>query len=284
MFKLFMVLLSIAGRCPAKRDPIPQKAKYWVSVPIPESFDARTEWAQCPTIYEIRDQGSCGSCWALATVEVISDRICIASNQSVEVSAENLLDCCGSSCGDGCQGGWPEQAWLYYQHTGLVSGGGYRSKIGCQPYSIAACDHMGEGTATLPPCTDNSPTPSCKRACTNTGYNGGYTQDLHYGANEYGFSNQNELVQQEIMQNGPVVATYDVYEDFFNYKSGVYQYVYGDYQGGHAVKIVGWGTDSGLDYWLVANSWNTNWGDQGYFKIIRGTNDCNFESDISADI
>lgn len=52
--------------------------------------------------------------------------------------------------------------------------------------------------------------------------------------------------------------------------------------GGHAVKIVGWGTENGVDYWLVANSWSTKWGEDGYFKIIRGTNDCGFEQSVFA--
>lgn len=49
---------------------------------------------------------------------------------------------------------------------------------------------------------------------------------------------------------------------------------------GHAVKIIGWGTEKGVDYWLVANSWNTNWGDDGFFKIRRGTDECGIESTL----
>ena len=67
-----------------------------------------------------------------------------------------------------------------------------------------------------------------------------------------------------------------------SYKSGVYQHVTGGMLGGHAVKIIGYGTDSksGLDYWLVANSWNTDWGVNGYFMIRRGNNECNFEANM----
>jgi len=57
-----------------------------------------------------------------------------------------------------------------------------------------------------------------------------------------------------------------------SYSSGVYYHVTGAVEGGHAVKIIGWGHDdaSGLDYWLVANSWNTTWGEQGFFRIKQG--------------
>ncbi len=69
---------------------------------IPTSFDSRTQWPNCPTIQEIRDQSSCGSCWALSSVEAASDRICIGSNGQLKthLSAETLVSCC-DSCGDG---------------------------------------------------------------------------------------------------------------------------------------------------------------------------------------
>lgn len=82
----------------------------------------------------------------LIKVEAMSDRICIASQgqSNFHISAENLVSCC-SSCGFGCDGGYPEAAWEYFVHTGLVTGGNYNSHQGCQPYSIASCDHHVNG-------------------------------------------------------------------------------------------------------------------------------------------
>jgi hypothetical protein len=71
-----------------------------------------------------------------------------------------------------------------------------------------------------------------------------------------------------------------VYADFLTYKSGVYQHKTGQFLGGHAVKIIGWGVENGVKYWLVANSWNADWGDHGFFKIIRGVDECGFEDEI----
>ena len=64
---------------------------------------------------------------------------------------------------------------------------------------------------------------------------------------------------------------------------GVYQYTSGKFAGSHNVKIVGWGTEDGTPYWLVANSWGAGWGDLGgFFKILRGENHCGIEGDILA--
>jgi cathepsin B len=86
------------------------------------------------------------------------------------------------------------------------------------------------------------------------------------------------------MKNGPVVASFLVYEDFITYKSGVYQHVTGKSLGGHAIKIIGWGVENGTPYWLITNSWNESWGDNGFFKIIRGKNHCNIENKVVASI
>jgi cathepsin B len=48
--------------------------------------------------------------------------------------------------------------------------------------------------------------------------------------------------------------------------------------GGHAVEFVGYGTQGSQEYWLVKNSWGTTWGEQGYFQILRGVNECGIES------
>lgn len=91
-----------------------------------------------------------------------------------------------------------------------------------------------------------------------------------------------DQIRTEIMNNGPVEGAFMVYEDFVNYKEGVYQHVAGKLLGGHAIRILGWGVENDVPYWLVANSWNTDWGDNGYFKIKRGNDECGIEGQISA--
>jgi cathepsin B len=88
----------------------------------------------------------------------------------------------------------------------------------------------------------------------------------------------------DIMKNGPVEAGFDVYEDFLTYKSGVYQHKKGQLVGGHAIKILGWGVDNGTPYWIIANSWNPDWGNQGFFWMLRGKDECGIEDSVVAGI
>ncbi|KAG0433856.1 hypothetical protein HPB47_019537 [Ixodes persulcatus] len=174
---------------------------------------------------------------AFGSTEAMSDRVCIHSggNIQVNISAEDLLDCC-IPCGAGCSGGYPGAAWEYWKERGLVSGGLYGTPDGCKPYSLAPCEHHIKGS--LPNCTRTVPTPSEK---------------------VYSIARDEKQIQTEIFKNGPVQADFTVFADFLSYKSGVYQHHSGHLVENHAIRILGWGTQNGAPYWLAANSWNQDW-------------------------
>jgi len=67
-------------------------------------------------------------------------------------------------------------------------------------------------------------------------------------------------IQAAVLTVGAVEVGFTVYEDFINYKGGVYKYTEGGALGGHAVKIVGWGSEGEEFYWIVQNSWGPTWG------------------------
>jgi cathepsin B len=264
-----------------KKDPnekaLPEK-KVEKIANLPENFDLREKWPQCESIKEIRDQGACGSCWAMAAVDAMSDRICIRSKGKLQerMSAEHLISCC-DYCGNGCFGGYPAAAWDYFQNEGLVTGGLYGDNKSCLPYSFKPCDHNIEGKYGL--CKGNGPTPPCRNSC-NYGYDSYFMDDLWFGISSYSISKDEEEIKSEIFTNGSVQATYDVFEDLLAYKSGVYIHVKGESLGGHSVRIIGWGIEDGNKYWLIANSWNETWGNNGTFKIQRGSNHLGIESEI----
>ncbi|KAJ8968625.1 hypothetical protein NQ314_002205 [Rhamnusium bicolor] len=276
-------LRSLVGVLDEETEILPEKQHELIeAVKIPESFDARNEWPRCGSIGEIRDQAACGSCWAFGAVEAMTDRICIHSDakNQVSVSAEDLLTCC-TACGRGCNGGTLGASWSYWVKSGIVTGGAYHTTTGCRAYTIAPCAH--HVVSTRPACSGSGATPACVREC-DAGTRKTYQAELTFGKTAYSVPKDVSQIQLEILTNGPVEAAFSVYDDFFNYKSGVYQHTSGSYAGGHAIKILGWGVEKNTPYWLVANSWNTDWGDKGYFKILRGSNHVGIEGNIVAGI
>jgi C1A family cysteine protease len=81
-----------------------------------------------------------------------------------------------------------------------------------------------------------------------------------------------------LVEGGPVYIAFLIYEDFFVYGEGIYQYTTGDFMGGHAVKVVGFGEEDGVEYWIGQNQWGPRWGDNGYFKIAFNTVEAGYSS------
>ena len=222
---------------------------------IPDSFDARKYWPQCPTIKAIRDQAQCGSCWAFGAAESFGDRYCIATGDSITFSPQYLVDCFNDS--NGCGGGFPDLTWMALVNQGITSDE-------CQPY-------LGKDDVCRHTCSDHTP------------------MKLHYAKSAYSpyvafdVNATVRAIQEEIMANGPVEAAFYVFGDFDGYSSGVYHRRSTLLEGGHAIKIIGWGVDEGSKepYWLIANSWGEDWGEDGFFRIRRGTDECNIESEVA---
>jgi len=89
-----------------------------------------------------------------------------------------------------------------------------------------------------------------------------------------------ESIKRALIQYGPLVTQYVIYEDFMFYESGVYRHVEGYIEGIHAVTIVGY--DDAEQSWIVKNTWGPNWGESGYFRIRAGTNECEIENEVYA--
>jgi cathepsin B len=217
---------------------------------IPIAFSAASKWPSC--IGAIGNQGSCGSCWAFSASQILGDRYCIAkySPTSLSLSAQYQVSC--DTGNFGCSGGYMDRTWIFLTNTGIPS-------LQCIPY-------LGVNTGCFAKCYNYTPIPKL------------YKSKNYYQLNGFDIPS----VQREILANGPIHAAFTVYNDFFYYTSGVYSHTTGGVAGGHAVRVVGWGVESSTNkpYWIVANSWGTGFGMNGYFWISRGNNESGFESSM----
>merc|ERR1712110_351770 len=105
-------------------------------------------------IANVRDQSSCGSCWAFGSVSSFEARACIATGNDVKYSPEQTAFCQGIfGAGNGCNGG--NSAWGFFKNTGVVTGGGYPDKdtgATCAAYSLPPCGPHVPASAKYPAC------------------------------------------------------------------------------------------------------------------------------------
>jgi len=271
---------------------------------FPESFDSATEWPECAKVIgDIRDQSNCGCCWAFGAAESASDRACIATKGEIlaPFSAQDVCFNAPNKGTDGCQGNDLYTPWDFIHRYGVVTGGqtwydeaspksdpfdDERDSF-CASFSMPHCFHHGPENDSPYPAENEPGCPS------QTAPNNGFGFDAcdanstvkSYSGDKYTFDGSvtdffgEDKMMESIMTDGPLEAAFVVYEDFEAYAGGIYSHVTGANIGGHAVKIVGWGVEDGTKYWKIANSWNPYWGEDGYFRILKGVNECEVESE-----
>lgn len=222
---------------------------------LPQQFDARQQWPQCETIQQIKDQGSCGSCYLFGTINSLSDRTCIHNDVHVNLSEQDGECLDTSKCV--CEGGHPPDVLQFWIQNGLVT-------EDCKPYDIQSLYEQ-----------------QCHEKCVNPSMD--YFKDKHFGDSAYQVDSDVDTIRAELVKNGPVVVGMTVYEDFKDYRGGVYVHKYGKEKGHHALRLIGFGTDdSGVDYWLLANSWGTGRGEGGFYRIKRNQPEVGIESRVFA--
>jgi cathepsin B len=252
----------------------------------PLNLDLRVKYPFCYSLSNVRNQAGCGSCWAVSSMASLSDRYCIMNtNTTTNVSGkavqktfsyEDTLECCTNvmcgTGGNGCNGGYLNGGYAFAFSVGVSTGDAYQNTTsGCKPYFLSPA-----GSAISPP--------TCRTTCANptiykTPYSSDKTKIKSYKYIVGGTVTATMgLMINELNTFGSIIAFMYVYADLFSYKTGIYTYQSGALIGGHAIRIIGYGTSNGVDYWLVANSWGTGWGESGYFRIKRGVNMCSIEA------
>lgn len=188
----------------------------------------------------IRNQESCGSCWAFAATAVLEASANAYFNNpelDIDLSEQDLVSC---FAGEGCLG---ISDYEFFNLFSYIQSNGITDET-CFPY-----------TATNDDC-DNKCLDWENMAWTISSFQSIYLNK--------------ESIKESIITNGPVLAGMTVYNDFLSYGEGIYQHTTESILGYHAVTIVGFGVYDGMDYWVVKNSWGTDWGEDGYFRITAG--------------
>ncbi|GAB1298284.1 Cathepsin J [Apodemus speciosus] len=220
----------------ALTDPSAQKQ---VSIGLPNFKDWRKEGYVTP----VRNQGSCGSCWAFAAVGAIEGQMFSKTGNLTPLSVQNLLDCSQTVGNKGCHSGTAHQAFKYVlENKGLEAEATY-------PYEAK------EG-----PCRYHRENASAS-----------ITDFVNLPPNEL-------YLWVAVASIGPVSAAVDASHDSFRfYKGGIYHEPNcSSYFVNHAVLVVGYGFEGneadGNYYWLIKNSWGEKWGMNGYMKIAKDRN------------
>ena len=231
--------------CGAKIGGISDDAEFLIlpdNVTYPTNYDWRdvndTNW-----MTPVKSQGSCGSCWAFAVVGAVEATINIRENDStldIDLSEQHLVSRCCSRCGD-CNGGYPTSALSYIQSNGIAN-------ESCFPYTARNGNCI--------PCINWS----------------------SYQITRYKFVANDINSFKYALTQAPIVVVMRVPDDWFYYRSGVYEPTGISPDGkvwwaNHAIVLVGYVDDDSIDtggYWIVKNSWGSGWGEGGYGKVKYG--------------
>ena len=203
------------------------------------------DWRDQGVVSDVKDQGPCGSCWSFAATGALESAWALAGNGLQALSEQQLMDCSGSFYNYGCSGGMAYKAYSY-----LESSGGIMSE---EAYPYTARDGS-----------------SCHADASQ--FVASITS--HVNVPSHGSAT---ILRDAVADVGPVAVSIDASQRSFNlYSSGVYDEPYcSSSSHNHAVLVVGYGTESGKDYWLVKNSWGPEWGESGYIKMTRdSSNQC----------
>ena len=273
-------LLSVAALAQLRRiDPgqpcrvrNPNRAAPKIHTPLEPVNDLPKQWLWNNVdaknmITNVRNQHVptyCGSCWAHAATSAISDRIKIARKAAwpdINISPQVIISC--ETTDQGCHGGEAYNAFEWMSKNEVTD-------ETCSIYRARGLDN-GQVCSPMNVCRNCNPGEAC------------FVPDkyLVYGVDEFGHVSGEQNMMQEIYQRGPIACGVAVPQTLEDYTGGIYCDESGDKNIVHDISVVGYGEEDGKPYWLVRNSWGTHWGEEGFFRVCRGSNNIAIETDCA---
>ena len=227
----------------------PVQAKH--SNAAPDAFD----WRDKGVVSDVKDQGSCGSCWAFSTVGNLEGLYALEKGVVKTLSEQLLVDCDTSD--SGCNGGLMELSFTWLKKNGGI---------------MTDTDYKYTGRKSI-----------CKQDKTKfvdmtvTGY-------VKLGSSSSTWSPVDEdEIKEFLVETGPLAIALNA-TPLQTYTGGILDLNKSECNPdgmNHAVTLVGYGTEEGLDFWIVKNSWGKAWGEKGYFRIARGKGTCGINQYIT---
>lgn len=207
--------------------------------PEPDALPASIDWStRLSSGSHILDQGSCGSCWAIAAQGAIELQVALLTNKSLALSAQGMLGCTANpdECGGtgGCEGATPDLAFKWAKENGvhLLSSQAYTASSHCPKSFLKAQPEVRiQGFVHL---KDNS----ARKA------------------------------MAALVTAGPLTVGVEA-SGWMSYVSGIFDSCGVDATVDHAVLMVGYGSDSRLPYWKIRNSWGQGFGEEGFIRLRR---------------
>ena len=215
-----------------------------VSNAAPDAFD----WREKGYVSPVKDQGSCGSCWAFSTVANLEGQYYKGKGKMVTLSEQMLVDC--DTYDSACNGGLMENTFTWLKENGGI---------------MTDADYPYAGYKQT--CKSD---PSKYVDMTITGY-----KKLGSSSSTWDPVDEDEI-KEFLYETGPLAVALNA-NPLQTYTGGILDKTSSQcpISGmNHAVTMVGYGSESGKDYWIIKNSWGKSWGEDGYFRIRRGTGCC----------
>jgi C1A family cysteine protease len=215
-------------------EPVEDLLSFSEEQTIPSKFDWRNEYK----VSSVKNQGSCGACWAFSASEATEGAWAIKHNVLYNLSQQELVDC--SDQNKGCNGGSMDLAFNYIINNGLCTNLSY-------PY-VAEQHKCQKG--------------QCDPVVKLTNYS-----DI--------VPNNEKILKRAVYQQPVSVAIQANKRSFQLYQSGIYSDLNCGTELDHGVLLVGYGHDfmNDMDYWIIKNSWGPLWGEKGYIRILRNIQD-----------